>query len=240
MLEGEDLRGHYRGMIEEAMESVTAAYDPNEEEAFKAVNDAVRKVFPISLAGLEGQDREALIASLIERAKQAYEAREKEIGADFLRHLERMILLDIVDSKWKEHLRGMDNLREGIGLRAYGQKDPLVEYKREAFEAFGAMIDSIKEDALEFIFRVQPVEPGKVAAQAGVAPTKLQFLHPEAASAVASLSEAAAAGDGPAQAPRPPLEHRRTGAPVVAGEKIGRNDPCSCGSGKKYKKCHGA
>src|SRR3989338_8580359 len=96
----------------------------------------VRKTFPISFQDLEALEREPVTDTLIERAKSAYENKEKSIGADFLRHLERMILLDVVDSKWKDHLRNMYNLREGIGLRAYGQKDPLAEYKREAFQAF--------------------------------------------------------------------------------------------------------
>src|SRR5206468_2649353 len=118
--------------------------------------ELVRKIFPVSLDGLEGSAPDALADAVIERAKSSYETKEKEIGSEPLRHLERMILLDVVDSKWKDHLRNTDNLREGIGLRAYGQKDPLVEYRREAFEAFQKMIYAIKEDSLEFIFRVQP------------------------------------------------------------------------------------
>ena len=156
-----------------------------------------------------------------------------------MRHLERMILLDIVDSKWKEHLRGMDNVREGIGLRAYGQKDPLVEYKREAFEAFQTMIQTIKEDALEFIFRVQPMDPGKLTQ----APTRarrsapLQFLHPEAGSAIPKtplMSEAEPTPAGAAPV-RPSAGH----GTAVSERKVGRNEPCPCGSGKKFKKCHG-
>jgi len=152
-----------------------------------------------------------------------------------------MILLDIVDSKWKEHLRGMDNVREGIGLRAYGQKDPLVEYKREAFSAFQTMIQSIKEDALEFIFRVQPVSPEKLTASP--APKKavpLQFLHPEAASVIPKIPSVHDGGE-----PLPGLSSPARAAAVSppdrqAGEhKVGRNEPCPCGSGKKFKKCHG-
>ena len=158
-----------------------------------------------------------------------------------MRSLERMILLDVVDSKWKDHLRSMDNLREGIGLRAYGQKDPLVEYKREAYEAFQAMIQSIKEDALSFIFRVQPAA-GMLANEERLdhpAPaqknTPLKFLHPEAGSsfkapAAESVNPAMGAAD-PDSFAAPTQKH--------TDAKVGRNDPCPCGSGKKYKKCHG-
>ncbi len=241
VLEGENLREHYLGMIEEVMDSVCTGHNPDEEGAFKTLSDRVKNVFPISLEGLQAESGELLVNGLIERAKAAYENKEKEIGADFMRHLERMILLDVVDSKWKEHLRSMDNLREGIGLRAYGQKDPLVEYKREAFEAFQAMIAIIKEDALGFIFRVQPV-PGETVRELPaerVAP--LQFLHPEAASAMNQRPQAplmpselleAEEGSVPSDGVRPsPMAH--------AEKKVGRNDPCPCGSGKKYKKCHG-
>ena len=152
-----------------------------------------------------------------------------------MRHLERMILLDIVDSKWKEHLRGMDNLREGIGLRAYGQKDPLVEYKREAFEAFQAMVQNIKEDALTFIFRVQPMDPEKLTEAPARKSAPLQFLHPEASSAIPKAVQNGQGVDvGATQ------WVARTQTPVSASsDKVGRNDPCPCGSGKKYKKCHG-
>ncbi len=236
VLEGENLREHYLGMIEEAMEAVVSGYDPSQEDAFKSVSESVKKVFPVSTEGLEGMDGEGLIEQLIERAKKAYEEKESQIGADFLRHLERMILLDIVDSKWKEHLRGMDNLREGIGLRAYGQKDPLVEYKREAFEAFQVMVDSIKEDALEFIFKVQPMDPAKVP-QAPVAKkaAPLQFLHPEASPALSQFSsETMTQQEEAPLAPSISVSHQAS-----SDDKVGRNEPCPCGSGKKYKKCHG-
>ena len=236
VLEGENLREHYLGMIEEAVDSLTLAYDPSDPETFKAVSESVRKVLPVTFEGLEGQMREALMTALTERAHAAYDRKEKEIGADFLRHLERMILLDIVDAKWKEHLRGMDNLREGIGLRAYGQKDPLVEYKREAYDAFQAMVDSIKEDALEFIFRVQPMDPAKVPpppVEKKQAP--LKFIHPTAGSAIQSIVSQAQG------APTPPVQTLvpDEGPREAVSDKVGRNDPCTCGSGKKYKKCHG-
>ncbi|OGW80728.1 MAG: preprotein translocase subunit SecA [Omnitrophica bacterium RIFCSPHIGHO2_02_FULL_51_18] len=241
VLEGENLREHYLGMIEEVTDSVAAGCDFNEDDAFKGLSEVVKNLFPVSLEGLEGETGDRLTDALIERAKAAYENKEKEIGADFMRSLERMILMDVVDSKWKEHLRNMDNLREGIGLRAYGQKDPLVEYKREAFEAFQAMIGIIKEDSLGFIFRVQPVPGDKLRELPLRKAAPMQFLHPEAGSALKQMP----------QAPVTPSELMETEeeavpgngakrAPIIHHEaKVGRNDPCPCGSGKKYKKCHG-
>ena len=241
VLEGADLREHYFGMIEEVMDDLTGGYSPHEEESFKILQESVRKIFPISLEGLESalSSPEELNEALIVRAKAAYEEKEKEIQKDFMRALERMILLDVVDSKWKDHLRGMDNLREGIGLRAYGQKDPLVEYKHEAFVAFQEMIRTIKADATAFIFRVQPAAAERPAPMPARKIAPLQFLHPEAGSSYQAPQSDLVRGVSPAgvgefmEAPPPP-------APAHSDGKVGRNDPCPCGSGKKYKKCHGA
>lgn len=239
VLEGENLREHYLGMLEEVADAMAHGYHGNDAESFKVFAETVRRVFPISLDGLEGDSGEVLVDSLIQRARQAYEAKEKEIGEEPLRHLERMILLDVVDSKWKDHLRGMDSLREGIGLRAYGQKDPLIEYKREAFEAFQAMVESIKEDSLEFIFRVQPLRPDQmVSAPEPKKTAPLHFLHPDAESVLKNPSLGRPPGreaeetEDASPAPRAPLT-------ASAEDRVGRNDACPCGSGKKYKKCHG-
>ncbi len=227
VLEGENLREHYLGMIEEAIDVIVSQVPLGEEDAFAGLAEIVRKIFSITPEGLENTSGEALVDALIERAIKAYDEKEKVLGQDFLRHLERMILLDIVDSKWKEHLHSMDNLREGIGLRAYGQKDPLVEYKREAFEAFQAMIQSIKEDALEFIFRVQPASSETLIQAPIKKSAPLQFLHPQATSVISPAAVSSL--------PVPVAASHQT----VSEKKIGRNEPCSCGSGKKYKKCHG-
>ncbi|MCG3176270.1 MAG: Protein translocase subunit SecA [Candidatus Omnitrophica bacterium] len=244
VLEGEDLREHYLGMIDETARALASSYRPDDEgEGFKEFAESVRRAFPIDVEGLQGSETEVLGEEIASRARQAYDRKETEIGAPFMRHLERMVLLDVVDSKWKEHLRGMDDLREGIGLRGYGQKDPLVEYKREAFEAFQRMILAIQEDALTFLFRVQPVagqegRPPAPQAQPERRKSPLQFIHPEAAPVTMARpdrSQLDQALEDEAGAPEAPVK----GNTVTHGQKVGRNDDCPCGSGKKYKKCHG-
>jgi preprotein translocase subunit SecA len=161
----------------------------------------------------------------------AYENKEKLIGAELLRNLERMVFLQIIDSKWKDHLYAMDSLREGIGLRAYGQRDPLIEYKREAFNMFSQMIASIEEDAVQTIYKLEAAKPERFQGVFSSLPQELS--HPQAANFPAQSSR-----PNPAQAAAPVKP-----APVKPAQahqpKVGRNDPCPCGSGKKYKKCCG-
>ena len=225
VLEGVDMAEHYRGMIEEVVDAIAHGYSPDTEGAFKEVTDGMRQILPgVSLEGLEDYNADDLTEALIARTKDAYVKKETEIGADPMRHLERMILLDVVDSKWKDHLRSMDNLREGIGLRAYGQKDPLVEYKREAYEAFQSMIQVIKEDSLSFIFRVQAAPSDRLAEPVEKKQAPLQFIHPKAQSAIQTTQQTLPKAV--------PLSSE-------GEERVGRNDACPCGSGKKFKKCHG-
>jgi preprotein translocase subunit SecA len=146
--------------------------------------------------------------ALMDAAATGYEAREALFGADNMRELEKVVMLKVVDNKWMDHLDAMDMLREGIGLRAYGQKNPLIEYKIEAFDMFQAMIDAIQEDIVRYMYRVSIV------------------TQPED-----RLQQAHAAHGGEEAATRQPVHNK---------DQIGRNDPCPCGSGKKYKKCCGA
>ena len=180
---------------------------------------------------------------LVEKVKQRYEEKEKLFGPQVMRWLERRILLDIVDAQWKDHLLTLDHLKEGIGLRGYGQKDPLVEFKKEAFTLFEDLMDRIDNESVRFLFLVRPAEPGQVAAPPpGSGPQPGQPGGSEATPnlAIARQMEARHRRQqqnlqfqaGPAQAEPP--------KPVRAAAKVGRNDPCPCGSGKKYKKCHGA
>jgi preprotein translocase subunit SecA len=163
-------------------------------------------------------NHDTLADALIEKVNARYEEKEKLFSAATLRWLERRILLDVVDAQWKDHLLSLDHLKEGIGLRGYGQKDPLVEFKREAFNLFDDLMDRIDKESVRFLFLMQPARPEDEAKQIERRQRQqqqnLQFQA------------------GPAQAEPP--------KPVRAGAKVGRNDPCPCGSGKKYKKCHGA
>jgi preprotein translocase subunit SecA len=167
---------------------------------------------------LAAMNHNELADTLLEKVKERYAEKETLFGEQMLRWLERHILLDIVDAQWKDHLLTLDHLKEGIGLRGYGQKDPLVEFKKEAFTLFEDMMDRIDTEAVRFLFLMQPARPEEQAKQIERRQQRqqkdLQFQA------------------GPAQAEAP--------KPVRAATKIGRNDPCPCGSGKKYKKCHGA
>jgi preprotein translocase subunit SecA len=185
--------------------------------------------------------------TLAERAIETYEAKEAAIGADQLRELERFVMLRVIDTRWMDHLLEMDYLREGIGLRAMGQRDPLVEYKSEAYEMFSVLVGTINEDFLRTIFHIEVVEetPATVPVRKPVsysAPNEQTIFGGAVGTAVAAGVEgvsaeqmaAASAAAGGAKA-----------ATVVKDKAdpwadVGRNDPCPCGSGKKYKKCHGA
>ncbi|MDD5130067.1 MAG: preprotein translocase subunit SecA [Candidatus Omnitrophica bacterium] len=178
------------------------------------------------------QSAEAIKEKLIQELLSAYENKEKVIGQELLRNLERMVFLQIIDSKWKDHLYAMDSLREGIGLRAYGQRDPLIEYKREAFGMFSQMISAIEEDAVQTIFKLESVKPDKFQGVFSSLPKELN--HPE----LAQFPDSAAQESIP---PQGQIVPGRTTGPVAQphSPKVGRNEPCPCGSGKKFKKCCG-
>jgi preprotein translocase subunit SecA len=187
-------------------------------------------------------DMDALLEALEEKVGEELQRREREFGPEQMQYLVRFILLQVIDTKWKEHLYGLDNLREGIGLRAYGQRDPLVEYKREAFDMFDQMTDSIKEEAVELLFRVQQVHETKLANP--VEESKAQYLHPEAGpleTQPASPAKLPRGMGAPSPfSPRNEAPDDQAPEPIKRShEKVGRNDPCPCGSGKKYKKCCG-
>jgi len=163
--------------------------------------------------------REALEGELEDRLRKLYEEKEQQLGVEQMRRIERILRLQIIDAQWKDHLLTMDHLKEGINMRAYGQKDPLVEYKRESFNLFEEMLDRIDSETLRYLYLMRPVtqevseEEKRIAAQRRRQQSQLQVGR-----------------GGPAEKPQT----------VRSGPKVGRNDPCPCGSGKKYKKCHGA
>jgi preprotein translocase subunit SecA len=160
-----------------------------------------------------------------------YAGKEALVGADLMRQFERSLMLQTLDTQWRDHLANLDHLRQGIHLRGYAQKNPKQEYKRESFELFSDMLDRIKLDVVKIVLTVQVRTQEDVqAVEEAPAMTNVTYQHAEYADALG----AAPSGDDVAVA-APPVS-----APFVRGsEKIGRNDPCPCGSGKKYKHCHG-
>jgi preprotein translocase subunit SecA len=170
---------------------------------------------------------------IIKRAKGLYEEKESSIGGEMARYMEKMVLLQVVDSRWKDHLYAMDSLREGIGLRAYGQRDPLIEYQHEAYAMFMDMIDRIKEETLEYLFKIKMVREERKLSVFDFSRQKL--LHEEKAQfqdVPAKEGEAMPSYKG--QLPEERVQTYKRETP-----KVGRNDPCPCGSGRKYKKCCG-
>jgi preprotein translocase subunit SecA len=203
----------------------------------------------------EGTDRETLIGQLREDVIHAYDEREEELGPELMRALERFMLLQIIDNRWREHLHDMDYLREGIHLRGFAQIDPLVAYKNEGFEMFTELMNNIWDEFARYVFNVevqteeeQQAPPGPRWGM-GTTTTSTRQLNTSGGHGLAgSAAIAAAAG---AAVPAGADEAGEMGEPVQApvavetrrldeNEKIGRNDPCWCGSGKKFKKCHGA
>ncbi len=196
---------------------------------------------PVEPAVLEGNRQEDVLEKASAIATEAYARREQDFTPEVTRELERHLYLFTMDEHWRDHLHELDGLKGGIGLRAYGQRDPLVEYKKEAFNLFEKMLEEVREEFVQRFFRVQlqPESAQEVIQQQPQAPRQMVAQHAEAeafggAAPAPESAPPAAGGRGPAPAPPPPA------APPVArtGPRVGRNDPCPCGSGKKYKKCH--
>ena len=175
----------------------------------------------------------------VSEAGNAYRTRESSIGSELMRSVEKQVMLRQLDHHWKEHLGAMDHLRQGIGLRSYAQKNPKQEYKREAFEMFGAMLEQVKHETISVLsrIRIQGEQDLDDSAERRRAAEALKFQHAEASALGAVAPQAPAGlrpGATPPQAKREPLETFKREAP-----KVGRNEPCPCGSGKKFKQCHG-
>ncbi|MDD5115599.1 MAG: preprotein translocase subunit SecA [Candidatus Omnitrophica bacterium] len=236
ILEGLSLKDNIAGIINKLIEAALPVYKQQDSLTIDVPGliNAISLKFGLELdtQGFEGLGEAEIKERLYAELFKAYESKEKEIGPELMRSLEGMVFLQIIDSKWKDHLYAMDSLREGIGLRAYGQRDPLIEYKREAFEMFGQMISSIEEEAVENIFKLQPARPDRFRGVFSSVPQELS--HPEAV----NFQPPAEAN---ASQPDPVLQKADPTAKTVRPQhaKVGRNDPCPCGSGKKYKKCCG-
>ncbi|HKT48361.1 MAG TPA: preprotein translocase subunit SecA [Candidatus Acidoferrales bacterium] len=261
-LEGKDQRDYVLGIAEDVGRELVENYCPRDQHPdiwnttqFLAEANA-QFGFDFKAAGADptGLGHDELVDAVDKAIIHRYEEKEKQFSPELMRWLERRIILDVVDSQWKDHLLSLDHLKEGIGLRGYGQKDPLVEFKKEAFVLFEDMMARIDNETVRYLFHVQ-IQQQEAPPQPRPEPPRPQ--QPPAAAAIAS---AAARASEPAPERLPAfardMERRQqrneknlqyqAGAaqaeapkPVRAGAKVGRNDPCPCGSGKKYKKCHG-
>lgn len=242
VLKGEDLEGIVKDMFSDVIDDAIERYAseniyPEEWDLNSLLHYARQSFLTRDLGSYEkvkkitddlepGEAQKALKDYFMEQAMEHYKQREEELGEETMRELEKLILLRTVDSKWMDHINGMDELRQGIGLRAYGQKDPLMEYKYESYEMFQNMVAAIREDVVRLVQRVQVKEsPG---ARRNVASIESASGHESAGHGVAANSAVAAGG-----------ENQSKPQPVKRDKKIGRNEPCPCGSNKKYKKCCG-
>jgi preprotein translocase subunit SecA len=234
-LEGADLKEEVLGLIEKVVESKVEQFADSREypENWNLVGlrEELRKIFLLELKFKDEDIPKLTQAELKEKitgvVKEIYENKEKAYGSEIMRQLERFAMLQAIDERWKDHLYELDMLKTGIGLRAYGQKDPLLEYKKEAFQMFTEILEKVDEEALSLIYKLQV--RGKEEPVRKKAPEReLQVIHQEAAGMGYSTTNQAEE-----VAPGKPK-------PVKVGKKVGRNDPCPCGSGKKYKKCCGA
>ncbi|MFZ1015107.1 MAG: preprotein translocase subunit SecA [Terracidiphilus sp.] len=264
------LEDYVGGILSELLDEFAGEKVRPEQWRLKELDEKLIGHFGLSMgaAGIEAQQfsRHELGDAIFDKLKASYEAKEKILSNEMMRYHERMVMLSVIDGLWKDHLLSMDHLKEGIGLRGYAQQDPLVAYKKESFDMFEAMMQKFQEDTVRFLFRMQIVGPDGQPINAAPEPRRVVPAAPPVESAAQSmngnglhpreisipvrqpsttidaiekefqrkkqreLAVASRAGAGEASAPQ--QRH--------AGEKVGRNDPCPCGSGKKYKKCHGA
>jgi preprotein translocase subunit SecA len=267
-LEGKDQRDYVLGVAEDVVRELVDTFCPREQHPDQwNVTQFLAEVnaqFGVD-AKAAGADpatlsHDELAEATVKAVTTRYEEKEKQFSTDLMRWLERRIILDVVDSQWKDHLLSLDHLKEGIGLRGYGQKDPLVEFKKEAFVLFEDMMARIDNETIRYLFHIQvrqneqppqggpgapnqppPTPPIRQRAGAAVASAAARASEPPPQRLPAFAREMERKQErqqkelqyqtGPAQAEAP--------KPVRAGAKVGRNDPCPCGSGKKYKKCHG-
>ncbi|MCD6093840.1 MAG: preprotein translocase subunit SecA [Candidatus Omnitrophica bacterium] len=239
ILKGENLEEEINRMIESVLERGLQSYlpSPNTDEHWDLVGLErwLKQKFGIEKQmDIKGEVRPHLVyheikENLLNKIKSLYRQKKQRIGESAMEYLERRAMLQVLDTKWKEHLYAMDSLREGIGLRAYGQRDPLVEYQHESFAMFSEMIERIEEESLEFIFKAEPIQEEVTS----VFSVPQEFVHKEMAGLEKARARKTQLEPPVSPPPSANITYRRS------GKKIGRNEPCPCGSGKKYKYCCG-
>jgi len=272
ILEGKNTREHILKLVDEVLDWYLDSYAGEKEDPeawnLAGLHLALKETFGLDLpvSELKSMGRAEMKERLGKAVLTRYEEKERAVGPELMLFHQRMIMLQIVDTQWKDHLYALDHLKEGIGLRGYGQRDPLVEYKKESYSMFQALMDRIDEEILRWILLYQPVPMAEMPREEGaeeppvgaqrvvsprspVNPARAREREPELALAGArSLPRNLSFNDpseGPtafARAERPEAHGGGDEVQTVRreGKKVGRNDPCPCGSGKKYKKCHGA
>jgi preprotein translocase subunit SecA len=272
LLEGLDqkdliIEDYVSSILAEILEQFCPAKAHADDWDLKALKDAIFTRFGVDIyaEGVKPEtlNRAELGDAIFEKLRDRYDSKETLIGAEAMRYHERMIMLSVIDAQWKDHLLSMDHLKEGIGLRGYGQHDPLVEYKRESFDMFEEMMKRFQEETVRYLYLMQVLERPPDSAQPS--PGGIQSV-PEIPNATSPSFITGGRGGGNGRPPRQiatsvdeieeafqrkkkrELEQARMAGAgemqnvqqvVRSGDKVGRNDPCPCGSGKKYKKCHG-
>jgi preprotein translocase subunit SecA len=243
-LKGENLKDQILDMIDQIIEDRVDLHAGDdkyiEDWNWSGLNGDLQRFFLLSPIYKDideipqGLTKQELIDQVSKKARDNYALRERMVGKAGMRRLERLVMLQQIDNEWRDHLYEMDQLKEGIGLRAYGQKDPLIEYKSEGFRAFTDMLARINEGVIELIFKAQVREESHFMPRRR--PRQMSEVH-DSTTGMGFQSVPAQQAEG--QEPQPQQTTPGKKVPVVVGPKIGRNDPCPCGSGKKYKKCHG-
>jgi preprotein translocase subunit SecA len=268
-LEGKDQRDYVLGIAEDVARELVETYCPREQHPDQWNNTQflaeINSQFGIDAKAAGANpgtlSHDLLVDATVEGVTKRYEEKEKQFTPELMRWLERRIILDVVDSQWKDHLLSLDHLKEGIGLRGYAQKDPIVEFKKEAFVLFEDMMTRIDNETIRYLFHIQIQQAERPPDEMQTRPEPPRGPTPRSGGAQAAVASAAARASEPPPQRLPEVARQlerkqqrqqkdlqyQTGAaqaeppkPVRAGAKVGRNDPCPCGSGKKYKKCHGA
>jgi preprotein translocase subunit SecA len=257
LLEGSDQKERIFDMVRGIVENFIDMRCPNEKhpdtwDLATLRNDILSQFgYKIDLAELGNLSRQEMVDHILDHLQHKYQEKEDLVGPDVMRHTERIVMLQVIDNQWKDHLLSMDELKQGIGNRAYGQKDPLVEYKKESYELFTAMMDRVEDETVRYLFFLQvntgagPVMPFPEEEEEEEEQQRPDASEQQRQAAKQSMEDftrniqrkkekeladlSFVGGDGSTSA-----------RPVNGGAKVGRNDPCPCGSGKKYKKCHGA
>ena len=230
-LEGERLKGEIFELLEEYVGEIVDKYYENAEiDALKEeILQNLLVEFKISSEEFENLGKDGITDKIVNAAKEFYRRKEEMISPELMARLERYAVLSVIDDKWKEHLREMDDLKEGIGLRAYGQKDPLVEYKGEAFHMFVNLLSVLRNDVVSFCFKFWPAAPDEIQQRRRQPQRHFREIKDSVDNMGLSQDDSAQAASRSGQKMQP----------VKVSEKVGRNEPCPCGSGKKYKNCHG-